>query len=237
MQIAFGMLMFFGGPLVLLIGLIKPSIYRGGRLRALGAGLAVSAIGLAGALAVTSPAEWEAIRERSEQRRVQEAEQAARQTAEREVARQEEARAQAARDEQQRREREERQAAEARAQEERRAADAQRATAERARRQSEAEAAERARGPDRLRRAGGGDGRIAVWRSSASMDEAMRLINANVHRTNPVMLMPHVACMAAQGTEIVVTDGGFFSSSVLVVSGGQSGCRGVVPNEDIERRR
>ena len=33
------------------------------------------------------------------------------------------------------------------------------------------------------------------------------------------------------GTKFVVTKGGFFSSTILIVEGNQKGCAGVIPNE------
>lgn len=50
------------------------------------------------------------------------------------------------------------------------------------------------------------------------------------------MLMPLLACAVPNGTEIVVRDGGFLSSTVLVIAGRNAGCRGDVPNEMILRR-
>lgn len=226
MHVAFGMLLFFGGPLALLVGLVRPSIYPGGRLGALGIGFLLSLIGLGGAMATLPADQWQAIQERSARARLAQDAQRAREDAQRAemaAAREEQRRAQLAREQQ------ERVAAEARVEEARRAA-------EQARRQAEAAAAEHARRPDRVRPPQGAGGEVVVWRNSAAMREAMQLINANVHRTNPTLLLPHIACMLPAGTEIVVTDGGFFSSEVLVVAGRLSGCRGIVENEWIDRR-
>lgn len=211
MGVVFAMLLFFGGPLVLLIGLIKPTLYRGSRWRALFLGVAVSAFGFAGALFMMPESEWQAARERTEQRR-----------AEREA----EARAQ----EQQRAERA---ASEARALEEQRKAEERRAADERARRAAEAA---RPRGPDQLR-AYGGASTVFVWRDGTALNEAYRLIDAGVHRTNPALIMPLVACVATPGTQIVVTDSGWTRSTILIVAGQMSGCRGVVANEWIDRGR
>lgn len=82
-----------------------------------------------------------------------------------------------------------------------------------------------------------GNAPILIWRNSAAQREGLALINADVHKTNPRLLMPHVACIVDSGARIVVTDGGFFSSTILIVNGRQAGCRGVVENEMIERRR
>lgn len=233
MQTVLALIGFFGGPAIALAGLWKPALYRGGRLRAVGLGFAVSAVAF-GLFAVTMTPEQRAA---SEQARVERQEREAAEAAEREATARQRAQEAQEREAREQRERAERQAVEDRVREERRVAEAQRAAEERARRQAEAAAAERARGPDRLRGSGGGNGAVVVWRDTTAMREAMRLINANVHQTNPRLLMPHVACMAPPGTEIVVTDGGVFSSEVLVVAGQLSGCRGVVPNEEIERRR
>jgi hypothetical protein len=45
------------------------------------------------------------------------------------------------------------------------------------------------------------------------------------------VLVPLVACVPSVSDRIVVTNGGFFSSSVTVVSGKESGCRGIVSND------
>jgi hypothetical protein len=89
--------------------------------------------------------------------------------------------------------------------------------------------------PDRIRT--GDLPTVFLWRDTPAMREAMRLYGANVHQTNPGLILRNVACVVPAGTAVVVTDGGMLSSEILVVEGAQSGCRGVVPNEDIERRR
>lgn len=91
------------------------------------------------------------------------------------------------------------------------------------------------RGPDTLRMPGGNT--VFVWRSSDAQREAFRLVNAGVHNTNPALLLPYISCTVPNGTAVVVVDGGFFSSIVLVREGRFSGCRGVVENEWINRPR
>lgn len=90
--------------------------------------------------------------------------------------------------------------------------------------------------PPPVLRNSGGDV-VFVWRDSERMSEAMRMINAGVHRTNPGLIAPLVSCVAPNGSEAVVTNGGFFSSNVTVTSGRAAGCRGVVANEMISRQR
>jgi hypothetical protein len=91
--------------------------------------------------------------------------------------------------------------------------------------------APRPRGPDRLVNEAGEF--VPVWRSSESMSEGIRLIQAGVHRSNASLLMPLVACLAPNRSRVVRVEPGFFSSTVLVTEGPQSGCRGVVVNEMI----
>lgn len=234
MRVAFGLLLFFGGPLVLLIGLVKPAVFRGGRLRAVALALAVSAVGLAGSFLMTSSEEWREIRENGERDRAERAARDARESAEREAAREAAAverdrrmREEEARELRERAEASERRAAEARAAEER-------AAEERAR--AEAAAAERAR--PRTTVVHDPQGRnIFIWRDRTAHEEAMRLINAGVHRTQPQLVMPLIACIVPSDTTVVtLPGGGWTTNQIMVVDGPQSGCRGIVPMEDVQRR-
>lgn len=72
---------------------------------------------------------------------------------------------------------------------------------------------------------------IIVWRDDKAHSEANKLIAAGVHKSNPALLVPLIACIAPVGSQAIKTDGGFFSSTIMVTSGKESGCRGVVPNE------
>lgn len=76
---------------------------------------------------------------------------------------------------------------------------------------------------------------VFVWKDSDSQSEAYRLINAGVHKSNPVLLFRLMSCMPKPGDRAVVTDGGFASSTIVVTSGEESGCRGVIANEDLNR--
>jgi hypothetical protein len=48
---------------------------------------------------------------------------------------------------------------------------------------------------------------------------------------NPIRPGRLIACEVAPGTKAVVTSGGFFSSSILVIEGPNNGCRGDLENE------
>jgi len=76
---------------------------------------------------------------------------------------------------------------------------------------------------------------VFVWKDSEAHSEAISLIQAGVNSTNPALIMRLLSCIATPGDKAVVVDGGFFSSTVLVTSGKQAGCRGVIANEDLGR--
>jgi hypothetical protein len=76
---------------------------------------------------------------------------------------------------------------------------------------------------------------VFVWKDSDAHSEAIKLIGAGVYNTNPSLVLRLLSCIAKPGDKAVVTDGGFFSSTVLVTTGDQAGCRGVIANEDLGR--
>lgn len=86
---------------------------------------------------------------------------------------------------------------------------------------------------DQVRLGRSGMTNVFVWRDSAAHSEAIKLISAGVQNTNPALVMQLLSCVAKQGDHAVVTDGGVFSSTIVVVDGEQSGCRGEVANEDL----
>lgn len=78
-----------------------------------------------------------------------------------------------------------------------------------------------------------GTSNVFVWRDNDAFSEAVNLISSGVMKTNPQLIMRLMTCIVDAGTKAVVTDGGFFSSTILVTSGMEAGCRGMIPNEDI----
>ncbi|MDO3434328.1 hypothetical protein QWJ46_16735 [Rhizobium sp. CBN3] len=78
-----------------------------------------------------------------------------------------------------------------------------------------------------------GSSNVFIWRDNDAFSEAVNLISSGVMKTNPQLIIRLMSCMVDAGTNAVVTDGGFFSSTVLITSGSNAGCRGMVPNEDI----
>jgi len=75
-----------------------------------------------------------------------------------------------------------------------------------------------------------GVGNIIIWKNGKAMSEGISLISANVHKSSPQLVVPLVSCIVHAGDKFVPTDGGMFSSDVLIISGDESGCRGTVSN-------
>lgn len=78
---------------------------------------------------------------------------------------------------------------------------------------------------------------VIVWRNKDAHNEALDLIRAGVHHSNPAMLTKYVACMVPNGTTAVRTSGGWVTVDVLVTDGTAAGCRGNIPVEDFAGRR
>lgn len=74
---------------------------------------------------------------------------------------------------------------------------------------------------------------VFVWKDSEAQSEALKLIGAGVHKTNPQLVFRLMSCVAPAGSKAVVTDGGFASSTILITTGEHAGCRGVIQNEDL----
>jgi hypothetical protein len=77
----------------------------------------------------------------------------------------------------------------------------------------------------------GGSDVVFVWKDEDAQDEALSLISAGVHKTNPALLLSLIACVVPTGTSAITTDAGFVTHDILVTSGESSGCRGNVPVE------
>lgn len=98
----------------------------------------------------------------------------------------------------------------------------------------EAERDAEARAPRIVRRDNGGT--VTVWVDRDALREGGKLIDAGIHRTQPWMLARLIGCQVSSDTQVIVSDGGMFSSTVLVVAGRNAGCRGVVDNAFLVRR-
>jgi hypothetical protein len=87
-----------------------------------------------------------------------------------------------------------------------------------------------------LVRPDGAGGSIIIWKNEKAHSEGVKLIGAGINKTNPALLMPLLACLVPVGAQAVVTDGGFFSSNVTIVSGNEAGCRGVISNDYLGKK-
>jgi hypothetical protein len=72
-------------------------------------------------------------------------------------------------------------------------------------------------------------GDVWIFRDGKALSEFYRLINSKVY--DMTLIAPLISCTVPSGTKVVITDGGAFSSTVLVVDGQEKGCRGDVANE------
>jgi|SRR6056297_356505 len=82
----------------------------------------------------------------------------------------------------------------------------------------------------------GGSDQVFVWKNKQAHDEALSLISANVHRSNPTLLVALLSCIVPSGTKAIVTDMGFATHDVMVVEGDSAGCRGNIPTESLSSR-
>ena len=83
---------------------------------------------------------------------------------------------------------------------------------------------------------GNGGGAVFVWKDSDAQSKAFSLIEAGVHKSNPILLMRLMSCVADPGDKAVVTDMGFASHTIMVTSGKNAGCEGVIAREYFKTR-
>jgi hypothetical protein len=72
---------------------------------------------------------------------------------------------------------------------------------------------------------------VLVWRDEAAFNEEVRLYAAGVP---PAKLLYLLACMPDSGVKAGVLSGGLFSSTIIVTSGKDIGCKGYVDNSFIK---
>jgi hypothetical protein len=77
---------------------------------------------------------------------------------------------------------------------------------------------------------------VIVWKNKDAYSEGIQLIQANVHKSNPALLMRLIACMPAPGTKAITTSAGILTHDILVIEGKDSGCRGNVAAEFFKAR-
>ncbi len=78
---------------------------------------------------------------------------------------------------------------------------------------------------------------VFVWRDKAAHNEGLSLIAAGVHKSNPAMMMSLLACIVPSGSEAIVTDMGFATHDIMIISGENAGCRGNIPTESLKSTR
>lgn len=78
----------------------------------------------------------------------------------------------------------------------------------------------------------GGSDTVFVWRDKDAHNEALSLIEAGVHRTNPDLIIPLISCVVPSGTAAITTDIGFVTHDIMIVEGDNAGCRGNIAAEE-----
>jgi hypothetical protein len=81
---------------------------------------------------------------------------------------------------------------------------------------------------------------VIVWRNEKAHEEALALIRAGVHKNNPALLVPLIACAPVAGTRAVTTSVGVLTHDIIVVEGKtfvpridyDTGPQSVLPMED-----
>jgi hypothetical protein len=76
---------------------------------------------------------------------------------------------------------------------------------------------------------------VAIWRDAKAREAGDNMLRAGINHTDPGLMLPLVACIVDNGTHVIVSDAGFFSSDVIVVDGPYKGCRGNVANDRLSK--
>lgn len=76
-----------------------------------------------------------------------------------------------------------------------------------------------------------------VWKDSEAMHEGFKLLAQGVHKTNPMLVMQELSCVAPVGSKIALIDSHFFSGTadIIVTEGDISGCKGVIRIEALHK--
>jgi hypothetical protein len=69
---------------------------------------------------------------------------------------------------------------------------------------------------------------VIVWTNKETHDEGVSLMSAGVHRSNPGLVMPLIACLLPTGSKVHITDAGLSTHDIVVMTGPYIGCRGYV---------
>lgn len=75
---------------------------------------------------------------------------------------------------------------------------------------------------------------VFIWKDKASHSEAMKLVGAGVHQTNPDLILPLLSCIVTSGTEANITARGTVTDEVTITSGPNAGCHGNVATDAVK---
>lgn len=75
---------------------------------------------------------------------------------------------------------------------------------------------------------------VFIWQDKASHSEAMKLVGAGMHQTNPDLVLPLLSCVVTSGTEANIIGRGTVTDEVTITSGPNAGCHGEVATEAVK---
>jgi len=73
-----------------------------------------------------------------------------------------------------------------------------------------------------------------IWKYKLAHSEAMKLVGAGVHQTNPDLVLPLLACIVTSAAEASITGRGIITNEVTITSGPNVGCHGDVATEAVK---
>jgi len=87
-----------------------------------------------------------------------------------------------------------------------------------------------------LERVDGCQGQAGVAGSACGPHRPADLVEgAGVHKSNPALLVPLIACAPVARTRAVTTSAGMLTHDIIIAEGKDSGCRGNIPAEVLKR--
>lgn len=76
---------------------------------------------------------------------------------------------------------------------------------------------------------------VVVWKDDKALREGFAMIRAGVGQSNPSLLSPLISCIVPSGTKAVFVESPRMGvSTVTVIDGPSSACRGAVTSEELK---
>ena len=78
---------------------------------------------------------------------------------------------------------------------------------------------------------------VFIWKDKASHFEAMKLVGAGMHQTNPDLVLPLLSCIVTSSTQANIIGRGTVTDEVTITSGPNAGCHGMLLWKQSSRSR